>query len=199
MVYKIIFVVGVAIFLITAYIGLPYQSFIGTHPIDFSLSSFWIGILSGGIFFFIGISLYKDGSVKVGNLIKVDKNLWMLITIFILFSSVFYPSWLATVNGMFDSKTASCYKVLVINKEKLIDKLNFGRGHFVPMTYFKTTVQSWKPNRHQETFYISQSNFDRIIPNVSFVKVCTKPGVLGWEWVQSCKLAEESSKGLESN
>jgi len=64
MVYKIIFVVGVAIFLITAYIGLPYQSFIGTHPIDFSLSSFWIGILSGGIFSLLEFHYIKTDQLK---------------------------------------------------------------------------------------------------------------------------------------
>lgn len=80
------------------------------------------------------------------------------------------------INGYFDSTPASTYKVLATDVD--------GEGRH------DVYVQSWKKSGKDIVIPVKEDEFNKIVPGTSFLNITTKPGFLGFEWMQNYEVAE---------
>jgi hypothetical protein len=103
---------------------------------------------------------------------------------FVLFAIC--ASWIIPVqfiNNVLDMNPSSCHDALVIDKD-YESSVRFG-------PFYNVTIKYWKKDTPVK-FNISHDIYDSVIPNVTVMSVCTKPGLFGWEWITSCRIKNEA-------
>ena len=78
------------------------------------------------------------------------------------------------LNGWLDQSGSTSHEVLVMEKYTTSTK-NGKNYHLV--------LKSWRKNRYSEKLQVSSSEYARVKPDRTKMKVVTKPGYYGFEWV----------------
>lgn len=83
-------------------------------------------------------------------------------------------------NGLFDDSPAEEHVVTVLDKSRR-EKDNKLRYH--------VGLEAWWPGGDERWLQISRATYDALVPGVSRMRVLTRPGRLGYEWIESYDLA----------
>ena len=86
------------------------------------------------------------------------------------------------VNGFFDRAPVSRHETMVIGKRYTTSK----NSH----TYF-LKLRSWRENRAHEELTVTKRVYDKAAAGDTIMKVTTRPGYLGYEWVAGYALKED--------
>ncbi len=127
--------------------------------------------------FKIGLPLLAFGIWFSIKLLKGNPTLRAVIVIGIGLSLTAYPAagigFKILFNGLLDKSEPSVYRVMVIEK-------NISEADVT--TYYYAQVTSWHGEGSEE-LKVSGSDFAKIVPKKSSMKITTKPGRFGYEWL----------------
>lgn len=93
---------------------------------------------------------------------------------------------LTVINARLDNATPSVHRVIVVDKNR-VDGQHGG--------YARITVPFWRDNGVSLDFRLPLDQYDRIQPRRTQLVVTTRPGKLGWEWIDGAPAVENPSPG----
>ena len=113
----------------------------------------------------------------------------LFVVLFLIASAVFYTFLIDIAihkwNRELDSGSAQSRIVEVLDKKHYEYYVG---NRYNKRSEYNVVVKSWRKDRESEWIVILPREYDKIVPGESKVKVDTKPGYLGFEWVVSYKI-----------
>ena len=80
----------------------------------------------------------------------------------------------AFLNGWLDQSGSTSHVVLVM--EKYTTSTKNGKNYHL-------ALKSWRKNKYSESLRVSSGEYMRVKPDITKMKIVTKPGYYGFEWV----------------
>jgi len=106
---------------------------------------------------------------------KNERRKWLAILTFLAILSIFWIYPFELINAKLDNGKFSYHDEVVVSK--------ILRSSAKSLSTYELETKSWRKNRDVEFFQVDETFYNSIIPTLSRVRICTKPGALGYEWI----------------